>query len=55
MIRPNPSVAAMAAYAMPDVTGGSEQQPIVLAQSEHTSPPSVLIYGCLAHLELDAG
>lgn len=55
MIRPNPNVAAMAPYLLPDITSGSDEGPIVLAQNEHAWPPSALMYACLRRFELDVG
>jgi histidinol-phosphate aminotransferase len=43
MIRPNPTVAAMDPYALPDITAGEDLEPIVLAQNEHAYPPSALV------------
>ena len=40
MIRPNPNVAAMSPYALPDISAADGQQAIVLAQNEHALPPS---------------
>ncbi len=33
----------MAPYALPDITSGSDQEPIVLAQNEHAWPPSARV------------
>ncbi|TNF90354.1 MAG: aminotransferase class I/II-fold pyridoxal phosphate-dependent enzyme [Gammaproteobacteria bacterium] len=43
MIRPNPNVAAMAAYALPDISAAAGLEPIVLAQNEHAWPPSTAV------------
>ncbi len=40
MIRPNPTVAAMDPYALPDTSAAGDLEPIVLAQNEHAWPPS---------------
>jgi len=40
MIKPNPTVAAMAPCALPDLSVADGQQAIVLAQAEHAFPPS---------------
>ncbi len=39
-IKPKPIVAAMAAYALPDISAAEGLEPIVLAQNEHAWPPS---------------
>jgi maleate cis-trans isomerase len=39
-IKPSPTVAAMAPYALPDISAAEGLQPIVLAQNEHAWPPS---------------
>ena len=43
MIRPNPTVAAMNPYALPDISAAEGLEPIVLAQNEHAYPPSALV------------
>ncbi len=40
MIRPNPTIAAMDSYALPDISAAGDLEPIVLAQNEHAWPPS---------------
>jgi histidinol-phosphate aminotransferase len=40
MIKPTPRVAAMAPYALPDISAAEGLEPIVLAQNEHAWPPS---------------
>ncbi|MCP4767406.1 MAG: aminotransferase class I/II-fold pyridoxal phosphate-dependent enzyme [Gammaproteobacteria bacterium] len=40
MIKPNPTVAAMAPYALPDLSVPDGLEAIVLAQNEHAFPPS---------------
>jgi len=40
MIKPRPTVAAMAPYALPDISAAEGLEPIVLAQNEHAWPPS---------------
>lgn len=40
MIKANPNVAAMAAYALPDISAAAGLEAIVLAQNEHAFPPS---------------
>jgi histidinol-phosphate aminotransferase len=40
MIKPNPTVAAMAPYALPDLSVPDGLEAIVLAQNEHPFPPS---------------
>ena len=39
MLKPNANVAAMAAYALPDITTAGPGATIVLAQNEHPLPP----------------
>jgi histidinol-phosphate aminotransferase len=43
MIKPTPIVAAMAPYALPDITVAEGLEPIVLAQNEHAWPPSAKV------------
>ena len=43
MIQPNSTVAAMSAYALPDISAANGQQAIVLAQNEHAWPPSAKV------------
>ena len=43
MLRPNPTVAAMDAYALPDLSTAEGIEPIVLAQNEHFYPPSAKV------------
>ncbi len=43
MIRPNPTVAAMDQYALPDISASGDLEPIVLALNEHAYPPSALV------------
>lgn len=40
MIKPNPNIAAMAPYALPDISAAGGMEAIVLAQNEHAYPPS---------------
>ena len=40
MIKPNPTVAAMAPYALPDISAANGLEAVVLAQNEHAYPPS---------------
>ena len=40
MLKPNPTVASMAAYALPDISAAEGVEPIVLAQNEHAFAPS---------------
>ena len=40
MIKANPNIAAMAPYALPDISAAAGIEPIVLAQNEHAYPPS---------------
>ena len=48
MIRPNPTVAAMSPYALPDISAADDLQPIVLAQNEHAWPPSAKVQAAVA-------
>jgi histidinol-phosphate aminotransferase len=48
MIRPNPTVAAMNPYALPDISAADGLQPIVLAQNEHAWPPSARVQAAVA-------
>ena len=41
MLKPNPTVASMAPYALPDISAAEGVEPIVLAQNEHAFAPSV--------------
>jgi hypothetical protein len=43
MLRPNPTVAAMEPYALPDTSAAAGLEPIVLAQNEHAYPPSARV------------
>jgi histidinol-phosphate aminotransferase len=40
MIKPNPNIAAMAPYSLPDISAAEGVEAIVLAQNEHAYPPS---------------
>lgn len=40
VIEPNPNIAAMAAYALPDIGAPGEAPLLILAQNEHPFPPS---------------
>ena len=40
VIDPNPNIAAMAAYALPDISAPGDAPAVVLAQNEHPFPPS---------------
>jgi histidinol-phosphate aminotransferase len=40
MLKPNHTVASMAAYALPDISAAEGVEPIVLAQNEHAFAPS---------------
>lgn len=48
MIRPNPTVAAMDPYALPDISAAEGLEPIVLAQNEHAYAPSALVRQAVA-------
>jgi len=43
MLKPNPTVASMAAYALPDISAAEGVEPIVLAQNEHAFAPSAAV------------
>jgi histidinol-phosphate aminotransferase len=43
MLKPNPTVASMAAYALPDISAAEGVEAIVLAQNEHALPPSAAV------------
>jgi histidinol-phosphate/aromatic aminotransferase/cobyric acid decarboxylase-like protein len=43
MLKPNPTVASMAAYALPDISAAEGVEAIVLAQNEHAFPPSAAV------------
>ena len=43
MLKANPNVAQMAAYALPDLSATDGQSAIVLAQNEHAFPPSAKV------------
>ena len=43
MIEPKPTVAAMAAYALPDISAPEGVEPVVLAQNEHAFPLSAAV------------
>jgi histidinol-phosphate aminotransferase len=43
MIKPNPNIAAMAAYSLPDISAPEGTEAIVLAQNEHAFPPSLKV------------
>jgi histidinol-phosphate aminotransferase len=43
MFEPNPTVAAMAGYALPDLSVPDGLEAIVLAQNEHAFPPSLKV------------
>jgi len=47
MIRPNPNVAAMSPYALPDISAADGLQAIVLAQNEHAYPPSAKVQAAI--------
>jgi histidinol-phosphate aminotransferase len=40
MLKPNPTIAAMASYALPDISAADGLEAIVLAQNEHPFAPS---------------
>lgn len=48
VLKPNPAVAAMAAYALPDISAGDGQPATVLAQNEHPFPPSPAVQQAVA-------
>jgi len=54
MIRPNPNVAAMNPYALPDISAADGQQPIVLAQNEHAWPPVCITIGTGEQMQMTA-
>ena len=54
MIRPNPNVAAMESYALPDNSVAAGLEPILLAQNEHAWPPSPAVREAIA-AALDGG
>ena len=43
MIKPNPNIAAMAPYSLPDISAAEGIEAIVLAQNEHAYPPSLKV------------
>ena len=43
MLKPNPTVAAMAPYALPDISAADGVEAIVLAQNEHAFAPSAAV------------
>ena len=48
MLKPNPTVASMAAYALPDISAAEGVEAIVLAQNEHAFPPSAAVQQAVA-------
>lgn len=48
MLKPNPTVASMAPYALPDISAGEGVEPIVLAQNEHAFAPSIAVQQAVA-------
>lgn len=59
MIEANPNIAAMDAYQLPDISAPDGVTPIVLAQNEHSQPPSARVRAAIdaaideAHLYAD--
>lgn len=52
MIEPNPRVAGIQAYSLPDISAADGLEPIVLAQNEHAWPPAPRVReAVLAELE----
>ena len=48
MLKPNPTVAAMAPYALPDISAAEGVEAIVLAQNEHAFAPSPAVQQAVA-------
>ncbi|MDC1288128.1 aminotransferase class I/II-fold pyridoxal phosphate-dependent enzyme [Gammaproteobacteria bacterium] len=48
MLKPNPTVASMAPYALPDISADEGIEAIVLAQNEHALPPSTAVQQAVA-------
>ena len=48
MLKPNPAVASMAPYALPDISASEGVEPIVLAQNEHAFAPSAAVQQAVA-------